>query len=74
MMLGGYIWGTIGDVYGRRKVLMVSLALNAASGLISAFVQNYPGFLFMRFMAGVGCVKRFSTLNENEINYFLQSN
>jgi len=54
MMLGGYVWGTIGDLYGRRKVLIVSLAVNAISGLVSAFVQSFPAFLIMRFLAGVG--------------------
>ncbi|KAG0720764.1 Synaptic vesicle glycoprotein 2A [Chionoecetes opilio] len=54
MMLGGYVWGCLGDIYGRRNVLMVSLMVNAVSGLASAFVQTFPVFLFCRFVSGVG--------------------
>ncbi|KAF2357742.1 Major facilitator superfamily [Trinorchestia longiramus] len=54
MMLGGYVWGALGDVYGRRKVLIVSLLVNAFAGVISSFVQNFPAFLAMRFISGLG--------------------
>ncbi|MPD00410.1 Synaptic vesicle glycoprotein 2A [Portunus trituberculatus] len=54
MMVGGYVWGCLGDIYGRRNVLMVSLVLNALSGLGSSFVQTFPSFLVLRLISGLG--------------------
>lgn len=54
MMLGGYIWGSLGDVFGRRRVLQVSLLVNAGAGFASAFMQNFAGFITLRFISGLG--------------------
>ncbi|XP_047739462.1 synaptic vesicle glycoprotein 2B, partial [Hyalella azteca] len=54
MMLGGYVWGALGDMYGRRRVLVVSLLVNAVAGLVSSVVQTFPAFLVMRFISGLG--------------------
>lgn len=54
MMVGGYIWGCLGDIYGRRKVLMVSLVVNGLAGIISSLVQTFPAFLCFRFISGLG--------------------
>lgn len=54
MMIGGYVWGCLGDIYGRRNVLMVSLMVNALSGFGSSLVQTFPTFLFFRFVSGLG--------------------
>uniref|UniRef100_A0A6A7G016 Synaptic vesicle glycoprotein 2B n=1 Tax=Hirondellea gigas TaxID=1518452 RepID=A0A6A7G016_9CRUS len=54
MMVGGYVWGTLGDVYGRRRMLIFSLLVNAVAGLLSSLMQEYTGFLVMRFISGLG--------------------
>ncbi|XP_076062798.1 synaptic vesicle glycoprotein 2B-like isoform X2 [Oratosquilla oratoria] len=54
MMLGGYIWGSLGDIYGRRNILIVSLLVNAIAGILSAFAQGFPLFLTFRFISGLG--------------------
>lgn len=54
MMVGGYVWGCLGDICGRRSILMVSLMLNALSGLASSFVQSFPAFLAFRLISGIG--------------------
>ena len=54
MMVGGYMWGTLADVFGRRAVLLWSLTVNGLGGLASTFAQNYPLFMFLRFVSGVG--------------------
>ncbi|XP_045608814.2 synaptic vesicle glycoprotein 2B isoform X1 [Procambarus clarkii] len=54
MMAGGYIWGCLGDIYGRRNVLIVSLLVNALAGILSSFAQSFPLFLFFRFTSGLG--------------------
>ncbi|XP_050688040.1 synaptic vesicle glycoprotein 2A-like isoform X2 [Eriocheir sinensis] len=54
MMVGGYVWGCLGDIYGRRNTLVISLLVNGISGLASSFVQTFPAFLFLRFVSGLG--------------------
>lgn len=54
MMIGGYVWGSLGDTLGRRVVLMNAMIVNAAAGFLSSFSQEYYVFLFLRFLSGVG--------------------
>lgn len=54
MMVGGYIWGSLGDIYGRKNVLVVSLMVNAIAGIVSSFMQGFPLFFTMRFISGLG--------------------
>ena len=54
MMIGGLFWGSWSDAVGRRTCLMNSLLLNGASGLLSAFMPNFAGFLFFRLLSGIG--------------------
>ena len=54
MMLGGYVWGSLGDTIGRRRVLMNAMIVNAVAGFISSFSQDYYFFLLLRFISGVG--------------------
>jgi len=54
MMIGGYVWGSLGDTLGRRRVLMNAMIVNAVAGFISSFSQEYYFFLLLRFISGVG--------------------
>ena len=54
MLFGSYCWGGFADVVGRRQVLLLSLALNGAFGLLSAFSPNYTMFIICRFISGIG--------------------
>lgn len=54
MMIGGYIWGSLGDSLGRRVVLINAMFLNAAAGLLSSLSQGFYVFLVLRFISGVG--------------------
>ena len=60
MMLGGYMWGTLADIYGRRTVLLCSLTLNGLGGLASSLSQSFPVFLVLRFVSGIGYVIQIS--------------
>ena len=55
-MVGGYIWGTLADLYGRRYVLLWSLTVNGLGGLASSFSQSFSVFVLLRFISGVGSV------------------
>ncbi len=54
MMVGGYIWGSLGDTFGRRNVLITAMLVNASCGSLSSLAQDKYTFLVMRFLSGVG--------------------
>ncbi|CAH1790251.1 unnamed protein product [Owenia fusiformis] len=54
MMIGGFCWGTLADIKGRRGIVIWSLAVNGLAGLGSAFAQSYWLFLLLRFISGIG--------------------
>lgn len=53
MMVGAYVWGSIADTLGRRKVLIVISFMNAVCIVASSFSQNYLLFMIFRFLNGV---------------------
>ena len=54
MLVGGYIWGSLGDMYGRRKTLIVAMVVNFACGLASSFAGTKNSFVVWRFLSGLG--------------------
>ena len=54
MLLGGIIWGILGDKKGRLSVLFGSIALYSVANIANAFVTTVPAYAFARFFAGVG--------------------
>ena len=54
MLVGGYIWGGLSDISGRRSTIMVSLIVNGTFGFLSAFSANFSILLVLRFFSGVG--------------------
>jgi len=54
MMVGGYIWGGLGDSLGRRGVLMVSMVFNSLFAMGSAFALDFPSFVTLRFISALG--------------------
>eukprot|EP00088_Acartia_fossae_P019815 TRINITY_DN2157_c0_g1_i18.p1 TRINITY_DN2157_c0_g1~~TRINITY_DN2157_c0_g1_i18.p1 ORF type:complete len:533 (-),score=59.66 TRINITY_DN2157_c0_g1_i18:164-1762(-) len=54
MMIGGYVWGALGDSLGRRLCLIYAMVVNALAGGGSSLAQDYWVFVLMRFLSGVG--------------------
>jgi len=54
MLLGGILWGIIGDKKGRISVLFGSIILYSIANIANGMVQTIPMFAAMRFIAGVG--------------------
>jgi len=46
--------GLLGDVFGRRRVMMYALAIYAAASLASAWSTSWSMFLVLRIIAGIG--------------------
>lgn len=54
LLLGGIIWGIIGDKYGRIKVLFGSILLYSIANFTNAFVHDLYTYAMIRFIAGFG--------------------
>ena len=54
MVIGGIIWGIIGDKCGRLKVLFGSILLYSIANIANGFVQDINWYIAIRFIAGVG--------------------
>jgi MFS family permease len=54
LLIGGIIWGTIGDKKGRLSVLFGSIILYSIANFITAFVHSVDQYATCRFIAGLG--------------------
>lgn len=54
MLIGGILWGTLGDKRGRVQVLFGSILLYSAANLANAFVSGIPMYAVIRVIAGIG--------------------
>ena len=54
LLLGGIIWGIMGDKKGRLSVLFGSIILYSLANLANGMVQTVPQYVLMRFLAGIG--------------------
>lgn len=54
MLIGGIIWGVMGDKRGRLSVLFGSIILYSIANFITGFVQGVDQYAWARFAAGVG--------------------
>lgn len=54
LLIGGVIWGVLGDKYGRLKVLFGSILLYSIANIANGFVQDVTTYGIIRFIAGIG--------------------
>ncbi|XP_047200723.1 synaptic vesicle glycoprotein 2B-like [Girardinichthys multiradiatus] len=54
MMVGAFLWGGLADKTGRRRCLILALAINCIFAFLSSFAQGYGFFLFFRLLSGIG--------------------
>jgi len=54
MLLGGVIWGLLGDRVGRIKVLFGSIILYSLANIVNGFVHTLEAYTICRFLAGLG--------------------
>ncbi|MDE3251466.1 MAG: MFS transporter [Bacteroidota bacterium] len=54
LLLGGVIWGIMGDKKGRLSVLFGSILLYSLANIFNGMVHTVPQYVLMRFLAGVG--------------------
>src|ERR1700733_9234556 len=54
MMLGGIIWGILGDKKGRLSILFFTILLYSIANIANAYVQDLNQYIALRFIAGLG--------------------
>jgi len=54
LLIGGIIWGVMGDKKGRLSVLFGSILLYSLANIANGFVQTVGQYELCRFIAGVG--------------------
>lgn len=54
MLLGGILWGVLGDKKGRLSVLFGSIILYSAANFVTGFITTVDQYAWCRFVAGLG--------------------
>lgn len=54
LLVGGILWGIIGDKKGRLNVLFGSILLYSIANILNGMVTNTTQYAILRFIAGVG--------------------
>jgi MFS transporter, putative metabolite:H+ symporter len=54
MLLGGIVWGVLGDIKGRLSTLFLTILLYSVANIANGFVHNLDQYAWLRFIAGFG--------------------
>ena len=54
LLIGGILWGVVGDKLGRLKVLFGSILLYSVANIVTGYVQTVDQYAYCRFIGGIG--------------------
>jgi MFS family permease len=54
LLIGGVLWGVMGDKRGRLSVLFGSILLYSVANFATGYVQTVDQYAWLRFVAGIG--------------------
>ena len=54
LLIGGIVWGIMGDKKGRLSVLFGSILLYSIANFITGYVETVQQYAYARFVAGIG--------------------
>lgn len=54
LLIGGVLWGVLGDKKGRLSVLFGSIVLYSVANIANGFVNSVETYKWLRFVAGIG--------------------
>lgn len=54
MLVGGLLWGIMGDLKGRKSILFGSILMYSVANILNAFVTDIWQYQAVRFLAGLG--------------------
>lgn len=61
MLMGGLLWGILGDKRGRLSVLFGSILLYSVANIANAFISTIPMYALVRIIAGIGLAGELGT-------------
>jgi MFS family permease len=59
MLIGGIVWGVLGDKKGRLSILFMTILLYSISNIANGFVTSIQQYAWLRFIAGFGLSGEF---------------
>jgi MFS transporter, putative metabolite:H+ symporter len=59
MLMGGIVWGILGDKKGRLSILFMTILLYSLANIANGFVTNITHYAWLRFIAGFGLSGEF---------------
>jgi MFS transporter, putative metabolite:H+ symporter len=54
LLIGGILWGVLGDIKGRLSVLFGSILLYSVANFANAYVNDVESYAWLRLIAGIG--------------------
>lgn len=54
MLLGGIVWGILGDKRGRLSTLFITILLYSLANIANGFVQTFEQYAWLRLISGFG--------------------
>ena len=54
LLIGGIIWGVLGDKKGRLSILFGSIILYSLANFLTSYIQTVDQYVVCRFIAGIG--------------------
>jgi MFS family permease len=67
LMIGGPIWGILGDAGKKKNYIVVGLLLYSLGQLFFGYVENQYIMVFFRFISGIGAVAAITLLTSHLI-------
>lgn len=59
MLIGGIVWGILGDKKGRLSILFLTILLYSLANIANGFITNVNQYAWLRFIAGFGLSGEF---------------
>ncbi len=59
MLVGGIVWGILGDKKGRLSILFITILLYSLANIANGFINNVNHYAWLRFIAGFGLSGEF---------------
>lgn len=61
LLVGGFIWGILGDKFGRMRAMFGSILIYSLANIANAFVHDITTYAVLRFIAGFGLAGEIGT-------------
>jgi MFS family permease len=59
MLVGGIVWGVLGDKKGRLSILFMTILLYSIANIANGFISSIEQYAWLRFLAGFGLSGEF---------------